>query len=43
VDLIGYVAGLDIDEIIEPTVGEVAGHVNRCRPPQPQPTAELPL
>ena len=40
VDLIGYVAGLDIDEIIELTVGELAGYVNRCRPPQPQPTAE---
>jgi acyl carrier protein len=31
VDLTGYVAGLDIDEIIELTVGEVARYVNRCR------------
>jgi len=29
VDLVGYVAGLDIDEIIGLTVGEVAGYVNR--------------
>jgi acyl carrier protein len=31
VDLTGYVAGLGIDEIIELTVGAVAGYVNRCR------------
>lgn len=31
VDLVGYVAGLDIDEIIELTVGEVTDYVNRCR------------
>jgi acyl carrier protein len=31
VDLTGYVAGLGIDEIIELTVGEVTGYVNRCR------------
>jgi acyl carrier protein len=29
VDLIGYVAGLDIDEIIGLTVADVAGYVNR--------------
>jgi acyl carrier protein len=28
-DLVGYVAGLDIDEIIGLTVGDVAGYVNR--------------
>ena len=28
VDLVGYVAGLDIDEIIGLTVGDVAGYVN---------------
>ena len=32
VDLVGYVAGLDIDEIIELTVGDVADYVNRCGP-----------
>jgi acyl carrier protein len=31
VDLVGYVAALDIDEIIELTVGDVSGYVNRCR------------
>jgi acyl carrier protein len=30
VDLTGYVAGLDIDEIIGLTVGRVADYVNRC-------------
>ena len=30
VDLVGYVAGLDIDEIIGLTVGGVADYVNRC-------------
>ena len=34
VDLVGYVAGLDIDEIIELTVGDVCDYVNRCRPTQ---------
>jgi len=32
VELVAYVAGLDIDEIIELTVGDVTGYVNRCRP-----------
>ena len=32
VDLVAYVAGLNIDEIIELTVGDVTGYVNRCRP-----------
>jgi len=36
VDLTGYVAGLDIDGIIELTVGEVAAYVNRCRAAGPQ-------
>ena len=36
VDLTGYVAGLDIDEIIGLTVGEVAGYVNRCRAAGPR-------
>jgi acyl carrier protein len=31
VDLVGYVAGLDIDEIIGLTAGEVTDYVNRCR------------
>ncbi len=31
-DLVGYVAGLDIDEIIELTVGDVTDYVNRCGP-----------
>ena len=31
VDLVGHVAGLDIDEIIGLTVGDVTGHVNQCR------------
>jgi acyl carrier protein len=31
VDLAGYVAGLDIDEIIGLTVGDVASYVERCR------------
>jgi acyl carrier protein len=30
VDLLGYVAGLDIDELIGLRVGDVAGYVNRC-------------
>lgn len=30
VDLVGYVAGLDIDEIIGLTVGDVTDYVNRC-------------
>jgi acyl carrier protein len=30
VDLVGFVAGLDIDEIIGLTVGGVADYVNRC-------------
>lgn len=29
-DLVGYVAGLDIDEIIGLTVGDVAAYVSRC-------------
>jgi acyl carrier protein len=29
VDVVGYVAGLDIDEIIELTVGNVADYVNQ--------------
>ena len=40
VDLAGYVAGLDIDEIIELSVGEVTDYVNRCR--QAQRRAEWP-
>jgi len=40
VDLTGYVAGLDIDEIIELTVGDVTAYVNRCR--QAQRKAEEP-
>jgi acyl carrier protein len=35
-DLAGYLAGLDIDEIIGLTVGDVAGYVNRCLKPQPE-------
>jgi hypothetical protein len=31
VDLVGYVAGLDIDEIVALTVADVAGHVARHR------------
>jgi acyl carrier protein len=34
VDLVGYVSGLDIDEIIGLTVGGVADYVNRCLPPR---------
>jgi acyl carrier protein len=34
VNLVGYVAGLDIDEIIELTVGDVSDYVNRCRQAQ---------
>ncbi|HEX6525153.1 MAG TPA: hypothetical protein VF070_34885 [Streptosporangiaceae bacterium] len=30
VDLAGYVAGLDIDQIIALTVGDVAAYVDRC-------------
>src|SRR5579859_2322614 len=40
VDLVGYVAGLDIDGIIELTVGDVTDYVNRCG--QTQPRAERP-
>lgn len=40
VDLTGYVAGLDVDEIIELTVGEVTGYVNSCRGSWPQPGDE---
>jgi acyl carrier protein len=40
VDLVGYVAGLDIDEIIELTVGDVSDYVNRCQ--QTQRRAERP-
>jgi acyl carrier protein len=36
VDLVGYVAGLDIDEIIGLTVGGVADYVNRCLLSSPQ-------
>lgn len=31
VDLVGFVAGLDIDEIIELSVGDVTDYVNRSR------------
>lgn len=31
VDVVGYVAGLGVDDIIGLTVGDVAGYVNRCR------------
>ncbi|HLJ99350.1 MAG TPA: hypothetical protein VKU39_05515 [Streptosporangiaceae bacterium] len=31
VDLAGYVAGLDIDEIIGLSIGDVARYVDRCR------------
>lgn len=34
VDLVRYVADLDIDEIIELSVGDVTGYVNRCRQAQ---------
>ena len=34
VDLLGYICGLDIDEIIALSVGDVAGYVNRCRQPE---------
>lgn len=34
VDLVRYVAGLDIDEIIELSVGDVTDYVNRCRQAQ---------
>jgi len=40
VDLVGYVAGLDIDEIIELTVGDVTDYLNRCG--QTQRRAERP-
>ncbi|MBV9446262.1 MAG: acyl carrier protein [Streptosporangiaceae bacterium] len=30
VDLAGYVAGLDIDQIIALTVGDIAAYVDRC-------------
>lgn len=40
VDLAGYVATLDIDEIIGLTVGEVAGYVNRCLQPSHSHPAE---
>jgi acyl carrier protein len=39
-DLAGHVAGLDIDEIIGLTVGDVADYVNRCREPGPGPDTE---
>jgi acyl carrier protein len=39
-DLAGYVAGLDIDEIIGLTVGDVAGYVNRCLEPSLRPESE---
>jgi acyl carrier protein len=35
VDLVGYVAGLGIDEIIGLTVGDVCGYVDRCRQDRP--------
>jgi acyl carrier protein len=38
-DLVGYVAGLDIDEIIGLTVGDVANYVNRRLKPSPRPEA----
>jgi acyl carrier protein len=40
VDLVGFVAGLGIDELIGLTVSDVTGYVNRCR--QAQPRAEQP-
>jgi acyl carrier protein len=36
-DLVGYAAGLDIDEIIGLTVGDVADYVNRCLKPSRRP------
>jgi acyl carrier protein len=44
VNLVGYVAGLDIDEIIELTVGDVSDYVSRCRQTQrrAEPSAEQP-
>lgn len=39
-DLAGYVAGLDIDEIIGLTLGDVAGYVNRCLKPSLRPEPE---
>lgn len=39
-DLVGHVAGLDIDEIIGLTVGDVTDYVNRCLQPGPGPRAE---
>ncbi len=35
VDLIGYVAGLGLDEIIGLTVGDVTDYVNRCPRQEP--------
>ena len=40
IDLVGYVAGLDIDEIIGLTVGDVADYVNRYRQAQLRPKTE---
>ncbi|HEX9033663.1 MAG TPA: acyl carrier protein [Streptosporangiaceae bacterium] len=40
VDLVGYVAGLEIDEIIGLSVGDVTRYVNQCR--QGQRRAERP-
>jgi hypothetical protein len=34
VDLVGFVAGLGLDELIGLTVGDVTGYVNRCRQAQ---------
>jgi acyl carrier protein len=45
VDLVGFVAGLGLDELIGLTVSDVTGYVNRCRQAQPraeQPRAEQP-
>jgi acyl carrier protein len=36
VDLVGFVAGLGIDELIGLTVGDVAGYVDHCRQAQRQ-------
>jgi acyl carrier protein len=39
-DLAGYVAGLDIDQIIGLTVGDVADYVNRCLSTSLRPESE---
>jgi len=39
-DLVGYVAGLDIDEIIGLTVGDVGHYVIRCLMPSLRPETE---